>query len=355
MVESFKRYYNNSFLDRQRQEAYNLFLGNYRFMHGQPLLWDLATDYYLHHADPRAWSGKVRKSYIKWYTPAHLERRVLCRETQPYGTLAGKPLSFFDDYWVEYYRPLALSSLQRIFSYRMNSTLRYVPVKSTQEGKYDLSPFRVRSSNDHESPDKSRQRKEPSNIDAQQVLAGHVPETPQITSPTKHSQLPNRLHSELNEPPLTLSPHEALNVAEDRQLSSTGKFSEEKPVKDKAAATQWTLNQFVSNSLNPSITDSEAHEYERYIDHPQTLPLVTSTEIPQNASIDFIRYVKSNSPEVVSNMQYTEDDMGDYVEFLDVADDALTVCENDTSKKRYKAYRQWLKGKSLFKQQRVDF
>ena len=144
-------------------------------------------------------------------------------------------------------------------------------------------------------------------------------------------------------------------AAEARQFSSTGKFSEEKPVKDKAAATQWTLNQFVSNSLNPSITDSEAHEYERYVDHPQTLPLVTSTEIPHNASIDFIRYVKSNSPEVVSNLQYTEDDMGDYVEFLDVADNALTVCENDTLKKRYKAYRQWLKGKSLFKQQRVDF
>jgi phosphatidylinositol 3,5-bisphosphate 5-phosphatase len=61
MVESFKRYYNNSFLDGQRQEAYNLFLGNYVFSQGGPMLWDLATDYYLHHADPRAWSGKGRR------------------------------------------------------------------------------------------------------------------------------------------------------------------------------------------------------------------------------------------------------------------------------------------------------
>jgi len=32
----------------------------------------------------------------------------------------------------------------------------------------------------------------------------------------------------------------------------------------------------------------------------------------------------------------------------------LMVSEGDGSKKRYKAYRKWLMGKSLFKQQRVD-
>src|SRR5437762_4074499 len=83
MVESFKRYYNNSFLDGQRQEAYNLFLGNYIFAQGQPMLWDLATDYYLHHADPRAWSDKRRRSYIKWFTPEFLENRSLSFRTAP--------------------------------------------------------------------------------------------------------------------------------------------------------------------------------------------------------------------------------------------------------------------------------
>ena len=47
------------FKDGQRQEAYNLFLGNYIFAQGQPMLWDLSTDYYLHHADPRL--GKRRR------------------------------------------------------------------------------------------------------------------------------------------------------------------------------------------------------------------------------------------------------------------------------------------------------
>ncbi|KAF4611333.1 hypothetical protein G7Y89_g15680 [Cudoniella acicularis] len=107
MVESFKRYYNNSFLDGQRQEAYNLFLGNYIWAQGQPMLWDLATDYYLHHADPRAWSGKGRRSYINWYNPAFLEKRTLPKYVGPSGLLAGKEIGFFDDYWLEYYKPLA--------------------------------------------------------------------------------------------------------------------------------------------------------------------------------------------------------------------------------------------------------
>lgn len=118
--------------------------------------------------------------------------------------------------------------------------------------------------------------------------------------------------------------------------------------------TQWTLNQFVFNSLNPSVTDNEAYEYQRYISHPQTLALVTTAEIPPNPDMNFLLYVKSNSPDVVNNMHCTEDEIADFAEFLDVADDALTVLETDTPKKRYKAYRQWLKGKSLFKQQRID-
>ena len=145
MIESFKRYYNNSFMDSQRQEAYNLFLGNYIFAQGQPMLWDLSTDYYLHHSDPRAWSQRVGRHYIHWYTPKHLEKRTL-PAYQPKRTDGQlKPVSFYDDYWLEYYRPATLSSFMKMFPYKMNSTIKYIPFKSTQEGKYDLSPFRVRN------------------------------------------------------------------------------------------------------------------------------------------------------------------------------------------------------------------
>jgi len=61
MIESIRRYYSNSFVDSQRQEAINLFLGNYTIEKGQPTLWELTTDYYLHHIDPRFAEDKPRR------------------------------------------------------------------------------------------------------------------------------------------------------------------------------------------------------------------------------------------------------------------------------------------------------
>ena len=357
MVESFKRYYNNSFLDKQRQEAYNLFLGNYKFVQGQPMLWDLSTDYYLHHADPRLWSEKARKSYITWFTPGNLESRELPHATQPQGALAGKSLAFFDDYWLEYYRPLAVSSFAKVLSYKMNSTFRYIPFKSSQDGKYDLSPFRVRATHDHDTPEKGRQRKEVSIITPQEdAVTCQLKTASQAISPAKHTELPNWLQSQPKElppsrPGIMKSAEAGVSAA---VLTATDVSVAGKPVKDKSAVTQWTLNQFYNNSLNPLVTESEAHEYQRYISHPLNLPLVTTTDIPPNQNMDFLAYLNTISPDAVTSIHTNEEDIADYTEFLNVGEDPLTVFETDTPKKRYKAYRQWLKGKSLFKQQRID-
>ena len=357
MVESFKRYYNNSFLDRQRQEAYNLFLGNYVFIQGQPMLWDLSTDYYLHHADPRAWYEKLRKSYIDWYTIEHLSPREMPKTTQPQGSLTDKSIQFFDDYWLEYYRPLALSSFEKVFSFRMNSTFRYTPFKSTQEGRYDLSPFRIRTTNEHDSPLKGRSRKGVTIVDPRADSSKDTSsQSPHETLESKRPALPGWLQTQLNEQtPL----HQSIlkepslgGVTDSRDPAKPAK--EVKPVKDKAAVTQWTFDQFVTNSLNPSVADTEAHEYQRYINHPQNLPLVVSTEVPANTNLEFLGYVDSMKPDAVASMHSTEDDIADYTEFLDVGEDPLSVNDADAPKKRYKAYRQWLKGKSLFKQQRID-
>ena len=354
MVESFKRYYNNSFLDRQRQEAYNLFLGNYIFAQGQPMLWDLSTDYYLHHVNPISWSTKTRKSYVNWFTPENLERRVGLGVTHPGGHMSGKSLQCIDDYWLEYYRPLALTSFQKMFSFKMNSTLQYIPFKSTQEGRYDLSPFRVRSGNEQEYTEKGRSRKEVAIVDpkkdgigdgslnasygnSQSKLPGWLESQLRGQSPSKQSMLKNVLSESINP------------VVDSSPIPSKGKA-----LKDKSAITQWTLDQFVANSLNPSVTDSEAHEYQRYISHPLNLPLVISIDTPPNPNLELMCYINSNSLDAITSMHSTEDDIADYTEFLDVGDEPLTVTEVDTPKKRYKAYRQWLKGKSLFKQQRVD-
>ena len=50
----------------------------------------------------------------------------------------------------------------------------------------------------------------------------------------------------------------------------------------------------------------------------------------------------------------SEEDLADYVEFLMVRENPLDVTEEDGGRKRYTAYRKWLRGKSLFKQGRVD-
>ncbi len=169
MIESFKRYYNNSFLDGQRQEAYNLFLGNYIFAQGQPMLWDLATDYYLHHVDPRTWLEQRKRDYIHWFTPQFLEPRTLMPYPPVKGELAKQPLSLVDDYWLEYYRPSTLSSFPKMFPYKMNSTIKYIPLKSTQDGRYDLSPFRVRNEAEGDAHEKKKARKEVTILDPQDI------------------------------------------------------------------------------------------------------------------------------------------------------------------------------------------
>lgn len=354
MVESFKRYYNNSFLDRQRQEAYNLFLGNYVFDQQQPMLWDLATDYYLHHAHPRAWATKNRKSYIKWYTPDNLERRNM---PQVPRTRPPRPLELLDDYWLEYYRPLAVSNFAKILSLKLSSTLRYTPFKLTQDAKYDMSPFHVRSGPEHDSPEKERVRKEG-------VVVSASPSAPLDSFPSALAMNPQpfqRATSGWLDPELrTQGPgiRDALRekpiIIKDLIATASGEIAEGKHPKDNSTITQWTLNQFVTHSLNPCVADSEAYEYQRYINHPLNLPLVISTDAPPSPNMELVNYINSNSLDAVTGMHSTEDDIADYNEFLLVGEDPLTVTDADPSKKRYKAYRQWLKGKSLFKQQRVD-
>lgn len=358
MVESFKRYYNNSFLDGQRQEAYNLFLGNYIFVQGQPMLWDLSTDYYLHHAHPRAWSAMQRRSYIDWFTPESLREQEMPLVALPPAGRDRDPAMYFDDYWYEYYRPQSLSTFSRIFSFRMNSTLTYIPFRSTQEGKYDLSPFRSRTGLTQDVPEKrDRKRKGRRISDQQDKISddGSSQNSYTITlSPDKASQLRSPLQVAEKSPTKqgkTKEPHVKVLLGS-RELAKPPE-TDATPLSNPLTA-QWTLDQFVDNSLDPSLTKREAEEYERYVSHPLNLPLVVSTEDPPDPDSELLSYINSVTSAEISTPYPNEEDMADYAEFLLVSDNPLTVTEADAPKKRYKAYRQWLKGKSLFKQQRVD-
>ena len=129
---------------------------------------------------------------------------------------------------------------------------------------------------------------------------------------------------------------------------------------DKSKAAQWTFTQVVHESLNPSVSTQETDDYARYISHPQTLPLVVSNEIPTEIDSEYLEYVNGSWRDIGIVTTGDEEpggsseDLAEAKDFLTVGENPLMVLEEDFGKKRYKAYRKWLLGKSLFKQQPVD-
>jgi len=449
MVESFKRYYHNSFLDSQRQEAYNLFLGNYTYDKGRPLLWDLTTDYYLHHEDPRSWLDKVRRDYITWYTPGFLEPRSLPPLTTPSEThteLTRNGTSAYDDYWVEYYRPLAVTSFLKVYAFRLNCPPKDAKDSSSPSWLQHASPFVVRKKHPDQTLQGNESKKpvrkgvtilDPSSdteahrnsLMARRRMDIHL-QIPETGSPVKQSILRDP-HFETQMP--ASAPSNMVSFGSLSNSTSTG-FSNSlnkrgfKPA-DKSLVHQWTLSQFYENSLNPTVTSAEEDEYERYIEHPLNLPLVVSNEAPladDSTALEFYEYLDMSDggtqlpeadPETASmhlaaevasidsyvpsfrlvplprptssaslsypltpfshpsshavrfestqhrasdieppaaKFQTADEDIEEFEDFLTVKENPLDVEEEDGAKKRYKAYRQWLRGKSFFKQSKVD-
>lgn len=319
MLESFKRYYNNSFHDEKRQEAYNLFLGNYIFAKGQPMLWDLSTDYYLHHNHPR--EGLRRRDYTKWWTPSHLLPRVLPPIPAPPQELAGKPYSFFDDYWIEYYRPLAITSLWKVFAYKLNSTIGYIPIKMTRNGTYDLSPFVVRTTAEGavslsraaaQNPHKKPKARKPLLLEFSGFAAND--QTPSRWPPL---------------PPSTTGADPPADGAVPRDPDSN------------------TVEQTVLRSLNPQISPKERSEYQLWMTHHQNLPLVVApepTEKELHSYADIVEYVAGEKGAMKA------EDLELYRSVVDVPEEPLRVDESDREKRRFVAYGVWLE-KGRFKRQ----
>lgn len=147
MIESVKRFYSNSFIDAQRQDAINLFLGNYVYKEGHPMLWDLNTDYYLHN-NYLGISLNYRPSYTHWYTDSFLidrKKELMQLQEEIKGPLFDQlekltvlkidPYpGFFDNYWNSKYPARELSSFRDSFEYNMNSTLHYTNRSATVGG-----------------------------------------------------------------------------------------------------------------------------------------------------------------------------------------------------------------------------
>ncbi|KAI9652281.1 MAG: phosphatidylinositol-3,5-bisphosphate 5-phosphatase [Alyxoria varia] len=328
MLESFKRYYHNSFLDNQRQEAYNLFLGNYIYAQGQPMLWELPSDYYLHHADPSKKAkevsvsgksgGKSRRHYIRWFTPAFLEKRSLPPLPDPSpkttGGKADTQKSIMDtDWWQEFHRLPILTSFNRNFAYKMNSTERYLPkVRST---KFDMSPFSVRgpsadaagaSASDYgtdraavgasSSKNSSKDRK---NTDRYEGISD--PHSREILNPLNATSPPKQVDKRIYSLQKWLHPHESepedpakpnSNPRSNQQGQGSRTAAHNGPRRSgqqqrtsstdnitsavagvgggggKPSTTQTTLTQIHANSLNPSVSKAEQLAYEDYLRRP---------------------------------------------------------------------------------------
>lgn len=356
MIESFKRYYNNSFLDSQRQEAYNLFLGNYIFTPEQPLLWELSTDYYLHHIHPRQWSMTRTRNYINWYRTTNLQQRQVPRIADLPGALSRLSIGEVDDYWLEYYRPATLSSFPKLFAYRMNSTIKYIPLKSAQDGRYDLSPFRVRTDFD---ADFYRRKKKGECVDERILAPPHLKRIEDDASSAISSRTPSKgvlMKRWLQPVQEKTSGSQAAPGVYPTSSTSSPKHGDFKPTAlEKSKVAQWTFTQAVHDSLNPSVSEQEAEDYDRYIRHPQNLPLVVSSDVPISLDHSEYRdYVDGSWKEDGLIVTIVDEERDVYSELLRIGENPLTVTEEDAAKKRYKAYRKWLRGKSIFKQQPLD-
>lgn len=351
MVESFKRYYNNSFLDAQRQEAYNLFLGNYVFVLGQPMLWEFTTDYYLHHSDPQTWSQLNRHDYINWFNAEFLKEREL-PPTVPESAISKMPIRCFDDYWLEYYRPLAVSSFSKVFSYKMKSTMRELRSRSTLTTHGNLSPFIVRT--EHE-PESQREKKKP----RRKALMIQDPADGNSEKSQSGQNTPTADHHLSKQPWISAEKNPPRSGILKESSSSHPNSSENLlDSSSRAQMIQWSLGQLVSDSLNPSVSSAEAEEYARYINHPLKVPLVVTSDdaltaaslVEKGTNLDLLEYANKCLVDDSKLDALAADNLPDYLGFLDVGDEGLTVAREDHDKKRYKRYRQWLRGKSLFKQ-----
>ncbi|KAI9330399.1 SacI homology domain-containing protein [Obelidium mucronatum] len=174
MIESIRRYYSNSFTDAEKQDAINLFLGNFipppPGNGTGPMIWDLPSDYYLHH-DPDPLPKAKKRSYKKWWIdpeaalPDHQNNTSVSAngtELEPYTTGNTIPTMIQDLFPVKadpeetfsaYYHPGTLTSFDRLYPSNMNrgggggsgGGNGIGPGYEFEGTILDLSPFAVRN------------------------------------------------------------------------------------------------------------------------------------------------------------------------------------------------------------------
>lgn len=329
MIESIRRFYANAFSDADKQDAINLFLGNFVTKDGQPMLWELSSDYHLHNQHPL--KKALRRDYRYWFEQEALNKKA--HEVDPH--LFEIPKEFqvpainpdesdpFQGYWVEYYNHKELTSLDSLFTFNMNGTLKYRPLKIASGSKQpreltkaealEMSPFTVRAA----------------------AAGGHKNANHANTTP---------LNKEKNEP-------------QDDQKSDE---------QDKAPS--WTIEGIIQRNLEPSITHAEHKEYKRYTQQFKSIEKLTVTHGDQSSYTNvenfpefqqYQNYIHKNAlEEHPSAIKTTGIDEQVYNTYVDIPRRAASVQVSrewsGNARKRYEGYASYVKhGRYPSQQQQV--
>lgn len=320
MIESIKRFYSNSFIDAQRQDAINLFLGHYVWKEGHPSLWEMNTDFYLH--NDYVPQGPLR-SYTHWWNNYHIEsikdlinQEIINRDNditlkQIKENIRGYP-GAADNYWNEYYMPRAYTWLEDLFVYNMNSTRRYQEAKKLLN---EISPFISRKQSWLNKRLKSilaEDGKQSTNIETRESLADNDID---LYKAVKTTPFTNKDSMELTTNNLieTINSYQKLRKELDLQSnSSTLFFNEDKIINDDIYPNNPdSENHNIDNITEvskPSLHDENANEVEgKEVEYYRNI--IASREYIKEAVTDteFYNALNKTEPEALDNYSsYTD-------------------------------------------------
>ncbi|KAJ3012423.1 UNVERIFIED_CONTAM: phosphatidylinositol-3,5-bisphosphate 5-phosphatase [Siphonaria sp. JEL0065] len=383
MIESIRRYYSNSFTDAEKQDAINLFLGNFVPEVGGEMMWDLPSDYYLHHnPDPLPKSRK--RSYKAWWIDTSV-----CSSGDAVATaaVASLPLSELpktmkelfplkadpDQAFKEYYRVGSITSFDRLYPSNMNrgggtngsgvsNAVGTVPasgnsiLKPEDSRTFDLSPFAVRN---------------PCGGVTVDVEDDEVPEV----SPHGYVQGGLIIYGIGQDGILkwlkggkgVLNQKDDLNPAVGKAEQATHQPQQQQPL------PWWTTSALSMRLLDPQVSSGEMKEYKRYVAQFKPPP-VSTTKIPKLSTSKrsateaasrhhpdyeiFQNHVQSSIPKANTSKPDTIDardeeiyryyanqsgKVSTYLRASDVAGMSVGVDGTSESEEaRYEAYTQWL-------------
>lgn len=124
LIESVKRFYSNSFVDFQRQEAISLFLGNFT-VHGKIVVFGEKR---LQALTEKFKNGQlVRRDYRYWWTPVYVNQELRCKNAYC-DSIQRKGIKFPANYFDNVYTPNSISSFSEVLLPNLISTLNFAPL-----------------------------------------------------------------------------------------------------------------------------------------------------------------------------------------------------------------------------------